>query len=161
MKGENSNNTLSHLLTNEYLQWIFTKGEKGIKGHRKQNNKDPFSLHSSPPSKKKNQNPNCYSPHGLLSIFFKTSIFFVQKFEREPRTAWNQNINYSCQWLLCRIGSKYYNKIFPYFHQNFPISGKGPTDTELLRDMSVLNNDVYSHHLRWRTVRKYAIFKIM
>lgn len=94
---------------NEYLR----KGEKEIKGHRKQNNKDPFSLHSSPPSKKKNKTQNVTVLMDCSVFSLKTSVFFVQKFERETRTAWNQNINYSCQWLLCRIGSKYYNKIFP------------------------------------------------
>lgn len=115
-----------YLQMNIYSEFT-TKGERGIKGHRKQ------------------KNPKYYSPlpHEWLSVFFKNSIILCSKaWEREPRTAWNQNIKYSCQWLLCTIGSKYSNKIFPYFHQNFPISGKGPTDIELLRDMSVLNNEV-------------------
>lgn len=142
---------------NEYLQ----KGRRKYKDTENRTIKILFLSIPLLPLKKKNKTQNVTVLMDCSVFSLKTSVFFVQKFERETRTAWNQNINYSCQWLLCRIGSKYYNKIFPYFHQNFPISGKGPTDTELLRDMSVLNNDVYSHHLRGRTVRKYAIFKIM
>lgn len=50
---------------NEYLR----KGEKEIKGHRKQNNKDPFSLHSSPPSKKKKTKPKMLQSSWIAQYF--------------------------------------------------------------------------------------------